>query len=139
MAFGRVTLRTAFGLTIAFLATAGPAFGQSQPVAKGRVTDDKAKPSVGAQVTLSPAVGTAKPVLMLTDIRGEWSADRLPAGKWNIEVLKFNLVAKSNAPIEVTGSGTTVDAGELKLAPAKEKAAASAGPARGGVNRGNNA
>jgi tetratricopeptide (TPR) repeat protein len=75
----------------------------------------------------------------LTDIRGEWSADRLPAGKWNIEVLKFNLVAKSRAPIEVTGSGAPVDSGELRLAPAAaDKPAAAGAPARGGVNRGNN-
>jgi tetratricopeptide (TPR) repeat protein len=137
MASNRIILRTAIGLMTAVLATAGPAFGQSQPAARGRVVDDKAKPAVGAQVTLSPAEGTAKPVLMLTDIRGEWSADRVPVGKWNIEVLKFNLVAKSRAPIEVTGSGAVVDAGEFKLAAPQEKPTAAA-PARGGVNRGNN-
>jgi tetratricopeptide (TPR) repeat protein len=76
---------------------------------------------------------------MLTDIRGEWSAERVPAGKWNVEVLKFNLVAKSKAPIEVTGSGATIDAGEFKLVAPQEKPAASSAPAaRGGVNRGNN-
>jgi len=130
MTFRRVFHGFAIGVATALLSTAaGAAFAQGMGTATGHILDDKAKPVVGAMVTLTSADPSAKPVVLLSDLRGEWSIG-VPPGDWMVEAVKSNLGGKTKVPVTIA-AGATVDTGELKLAVLPVKPAPAAAPARG--------
>jgi tetratricopeptide (TPR) repeat protein len=83
--------------------------------AKGRVLDPQGQPAAAAQVTLDNAKDSTKePIILTTNLTGDFAVDVLPAGTWLVTVVQGKFYAQRKDPI-VISNGEKIDAGDIKM------------------------
>src|SRR5581483_646571 len=83
----------------------------------GRLVDDKGKPIVGGQITITLANDpSAKPLTLDTDKKGTFTQDRIAPGTYQIRFFKEGL-NPAVGTINVARGGS-VNLGDIKLQPA---------------------
>jgi tetratricopeptide (TPR) repeat protein len=107
-----------FALFGANIASAQSVYGS----VSGRLLDDKGKPIVGGQVTITPCAGSpcvaaasAKPVVLETDKKGAFNMERIVPGEYLVSFFKEGL-NKSQGTIKID-RGQPRDLGDIKLQP----------------------
>lgn len=101
---------------VACAAIAVPAVAQDAPGSvTGRVLDPESQPAMGAQVTIENTKDSTKdPVILTTNMTGDFAADGLAPGTWSITAIQGKFYAQRKEPV-VIGSGAKVDAGDIKM------------------------
>ena len=90
------------------LAFAAPAAAQAMGSIKGTVLDERGRPTVGAEVTISSPDNQAfRPSQILTDQTGKYSMDSLRFGTYVVEVRKGNLIGKAKDSVKVLPNSVT--------------------------------
>jgi tetratricopeptide (TPR) repeat protein len=90
------------------LAFAAPAAAQAMGSIKGTILDERGRPTVGAEVTISSPDNQAfRPSQLLTDQTGKYSMDSLRFGTYLIEARKGNLIGKAKDLVKVLPNSVT--------------------------------
>jgi tetratricopeptide (TPR) repeat protein len=97
-------------------AIAVPAIAQgTSGSVKGRVLDPQGQPAAMAQLTLENTKDSTKePIIVSTNLTGDFAVDVLPAGTWLVTVVQAKFYAQRKDPVVIT-NGEKVDAGDIKM------------------------
>jgi tetratricopeptide (TPR) repeat protein len=82
---------------------------------KGRVLDPEGQPAAAAQLTFENTKDSTKePIILNTNLTGDFAVDVLPAGTWLVTVVQGKFYAQRKDPIVIT-NGEKIDAGDIKM------------------------
>ncbi len=97
-----------FGICLIVLTLALPAFAQSNRIVKGKVTDDKGQPVVGASIVIQAIDSKARAYTTKTDKKGTYIYMGLPAGDFHIIVRAAGFAPDYRTPVKPSIQQETV-------------------------------
>jgi len=90
------------GAIILSVVFAAPAAAQAYGSMKGTIFDERGRPALGAEVTISmPSDPTFAAIMVTTNQVGVWAKDSLRFGQYQIEVKKGNMIGKPKDLVRV--------------------------------------